>query len=223
MMFGDWCHCHIWAGWRGDCLLLVWSLLLARGTALTPHQQVLSDLWDEHCKFEFDANQKSVENTMGTMGARPIVNHVPNLIGGVGKDDLSDFYRHHFIFSNPDVGLHPVSRTIGDSQLVDELVVTMVHDRYVDWLVPRVPPTGLTLHFPLVAIVYFEEEKGRWSIVREHIYWDQATVLVQLGVLDASGLDVSGAEQARKILDVDAEPSNQILERALARRRGEEL
>eukprot|EP00414_Alexandrium_minutum_P004624 CAMPEP_0113818502 /NCGR_PEP_ID=MMETSP0328-20130328/272_1 /TAXON_ID=39455 /ORGANISM="Alexandrium minutum" /LENGTH=204 /DNA_ID=CAMNT_0000786437 /DNA_START=247 /DNA_END=862 /DNA_ORIENTATION=+ /assembly_acc=CAM_ASM_000350 len=160
---------------------------------------------------------------MGTMGARPIVNHVPNLIGGVGKDDLSDFYRHHFIFSNPDVGLHPVSRTIGDSQLVDELVVTMVHDRYVDWLVPRVPPTGLTLHFPLVAIVYFEEEKGRWSIVREHIYWDQATVLVQLGVLDASGLDVSGAEQARKILDVDAEPSNQILERALARRRGEEL
>jgi hypothetical protein len=39
------------------------------------------------------------------------------------------------------------------------------------------------------------------KISHEHIYWDRASVLVQLGLLDPAGLPVVGAEGARKVLD----------------------
>jgi carboxymethylenebutenolidase len=91
----------------------------------------------------------------------------------------------------------PVSRTIGEDQVVDELVISFTHTTPIDWLLPGVPPTGKRCEIAFAVIVGFKDGK----ISHEHIYWDQAGVLVQLGLLDPKGLPVSGAESARTILD----------------------
>jgi carboxymethylenebutenolidase len=62
------------------------------------------------------------------------------------------------------------------------------------------------VEIPTVAIVQFKEDK----LVHEHIYWDQASVLVQIGLLDPEGLPIAGVETARKVLDVSL-PSNTLM------------
>ncbi|MBV1789101.1 dienelactone hydrolase family protein [Marinobacterium sp. D7] len=165
----------------------------------------LSYLWDKHCEYEFAT--RNVDDTMATMVAQPYVNHIPTLTGGVGYKDLYRFYKHHFVDSNPDdTKLIPISRTIGDTQIVDELLFCFTHDREIDWLVPGIAPTGKYVEIPLVAVVKFRGDK----LYHEHIYWDQATVLVQLGVLDPEGLPVAGRETAAKLLD-ETLPSNELM------------
>lgn len=172
--------------------------------AIGPHYN-LSHLWDKHCEYEFDT--RNVDDTMATMVADPYVNHIPTLTGGVGYKDLYRFYKHHFVNSNPaDTKLIPISRTIGDTQIVDELLFCFTHDREIDWLVPGIEPTGKYVEVPFVAVVKFRGDK----LYHEHIYWDQATVLVQLGVLDPKGLPVAGRETAAKLLD-ETLPSNELM------------
>lgn len=138
----------------------------------------------------------------------PYVNHVPTLTGGVGKSLLRAFYAEHFIPCNPpDLVLAPVSLTIGESSVVDEMVLRFTHTCEVPWLLPGVPPTGKRVEVALVAIVQF-----RGALVHsEHIYWDQSSVLVQIGLLNPAGLPVAGAESARKVLDPTSEPSNALM------------
>lgn len=195
----------------------------------------MENLWEEHLRYEFSPPDKSTELTMATMVDEPYVNHVPTMIGGVGKALLAHFYQNHFIHSNPPMQLSPVSRTIGHMQIVDEMVVSFTHTSHVDWLVPGAAPTNRTVLLPLVAIVRFAEAEEtaaaptlpdnaaaapgepRLRIAHEHIYWDQASVLLQLGLLPAGlarSLDVTGAEQAAKVLDPQAVPSNELLARA---------
>jgi carboxymethylenebutenolidase len=120
---------------------------------------------------------------------------------------LRHFYAHHFIGVNPpDFELLPVSRTVGESSLVDEFIVRFTHTTRMDWMLPGIEPTGRAVEIPTVAIVQFQEDK----LVHEHIYWDQASVLVQLGLLDPDGLPIAGAETARKVLDVSL-PSNTLM------------
>jgi carboxymethylenebutenolidase len=127
--------------------------------------------------------------------------------GGVGFESLRHFYAHHFIGVNPpDFELLPVSRTVGKSSLVDEFIVRFTHTTRMDWMLPGIEPTGRAVGIPTVAIVQFQEDK----LVHEHIYWDQASVLVQLGLLDPGGLPIAGAETARKVLDVSL-PSNTLM------------
>ncbi|GAA0788783.1 dienelactone hydrolase family protein [Marinobacterium sediminicola] len=165
----------------------------------------LSYLWDKHCEYEFDT--RNVDDTMATMVAEPYVNHIPTLTGGVGYKDLYRFYKHHFVDVNPDdTRLIPISRTIGDTQIVDELLFCFTHDREIDWLVPGIEPTGKYVEIPLVAVVKFRGDK----LYHEHIYWDQASVLVQLGVLDPEGLPVAGRETAAKLLD-ESLASNKLM------------
>ena len=126
------------------------------------------------------------------------VNHVPVMTGGFGKDDLRTFYSQHFIPSMPpDTTLTPISRTVGQNQLVDEMVFSFTHTREMPWMLPGVPPTNRRVEVPLVAIVQFRDGK----LAHEHIYWDQASVLKQIGLLTNPGLPVFGAETARKVLD----------------------
>src|SRR5689334_8862417 len=165
----------------------------------------LEALWEEHCRHEFET--RDVDATMATMVAMPYVNHVPTMAGGVGHDQLKRFYKYHFIGGNPpDTELRPVSRTVGRDQLVDEMIFAFTHTSAIDWMLPGIPPTGKRVEVPLVAIVRFQGEK----LVHEHIYWDQASVLVQLGLLDPKGLPVAGAETARKVVD-NALPSNTLM------------
>ena len=167
----------------------------------------LSALWDAHCRYEFET--RDVDATMATMTPEPYVNHIPTMTGGVGHDQLKRFYQHHFVGVNPpDFRLTPISRTIGADCVVDEFILSFTHTTEVDWMLPGVAPTGRAVEVPTVAIVKFQGDK----LVHEHIYWDQASVLVQIGLLDPAGLPVAGAETARKVRDKSL-PSNRLMAR----------
>ncbi|HTV58663.1 MAG TPA: ester cyclase [Verrucomicrobiae bacterium] len=177
---------------------------------LTPPQQLLNDLWEEHIRGEFSS--KDTAATLDTMVPAAYVNHIPVLTGGVGRDHLREFYSRHFIPKMPpDTEIVPVSRTIGADRLVDEIIFRFTHTLEMDWMLPGVPPTGKKVECPLVVIVHFRDGK----LAHEHIYWDQASVLVQLGLLDPSRLPVSGGESARKVLN-PALPSNELIRRSRA-------
>ncbi len=165
----------------------------------------LASLWDAHCRYEFET--RDVDATMASMIVEPYVNHVPTMTGGVGRDQLRRFYQNHFIGQNPpDTALTLVSRTVGADSLVDEMIFSFTHTSEVDWMLPGVAPTGRRVEIPLVAIVKFEGGK----LAHEHIYWDQASVLAQIGVLDPAGLPVAGRETAAKVLDRTL-PSNSLM------------
>jgi carboxymethylenebutenolidase len=175
---------------------------------LTRAQATLRDLWEEHVRCEFAT--RDTESTLATMVEDAYVNHVPVLTGGVGRERLREFYSRRFIPQMPpDTEMTPVSRTIGTDRVVDEMVFKFTHTIPMDWMLPGVPPTGRRVEIPLVAIVHFRDGK----LAHEHIYWDQASVLVQLGLLDASRLPVAGVETARKVLDPGL-PSNELMTRA---------
>lgn len=167
----------------------------------------LSELWDEHVKCEFA--MRNTEDTLATMVEDAYVNHVPVLTGGIGHDQLRDFYSQRFIPQMPpDTSMTPISRTIGADRVVDEMVFEFTHTIRMDWMLPGIAPTGRRVKVPLVVIVHFRDGK----LAHEHIYWDQASVLVQLGLLDQSELPVAGAESAEKVLDPSL-PSNRLMER----------
>jgi len=171
-------------------------------------QQALSDLWEKHVKYEFTT--QNTEDTLETMVEDAYVNSVPVLTGGVGHDELREFYSKYFIPQMPpDTEMIPISRTIGTDQLVDETVFKFTHTVKMDWMLPGVAPTGKRVEVPLVVIVHFRDGK----LAHEHVYWDQASVLVQLGLLDVGSLPVAGIESARKVLDPSL-PSNAMINRA---------
>jgi len=136
---------------------------------------------------------------MDTMTDSPHLNHVPTMAGGVGRDGVHAFYRDHLVgkFFPPDVKMDNLSRTVGTDQIVEELAISFTHTTAIDWLLPGVAPTGKPVELVVVVIVGFKDGK----ISHEHIYWDQASVLVQIGLLDPKGLPVSGAEVARKVVN----------------------
>ena len=165
----------------------------------------LSALWDKHCEYEFGT--RNVDDTMATMVAQPYVNHIPTMTGGVGYTELYRFYTHHFVHGNPpDMALAPISRTIGANQVVDEFILSFTHTTEIDWLLPGIAPTGRKVEIPMLGVIRFRGDK----LCHEHIYWDQASVLVQVGALDPAGLPVAGAETAHKLLD-ETLPSNTLM------------
>jgi carboxymethylenebutenolidase len=162
-------------------------------------------LWEQHTRTEFET--RDVDATMATMVDAPYVNHIPTMAGGVGHDELKRFYKYHFIGANPpDTTLSMISRTVGATSLVDEMLFSFTHTSEIDWMLPGIAPTGRKVEIPLVAIVQFRDDK----LVHEHIYWDQASVLVQIGLLDPTDLPVAGVETARKALD-PTRPSNTLM------------
>ncbi|KAF2669731.1 NTF2-like protein [Microthyrium microscopicum] len=179
----------------------------------------LEQVWEDHCKLEFKT--KDADKVMTTMVDRPYVNHVPTMTGGIGQKDLHRFYRDYFIPDNPpSLKMKLISRTVGVDKVVDELLVSFDHTQDISWMLPGVPPTNKHVEVALVAVVCVRGGK----LYHEHIYWDQATVLVQLGLLDPkyippkmkhlgiNRLPVVGAEGARKVLDESSEPSNKLMD-----------
>ncbi|MCI0486400.1 MAG: dienelactone hydrolase family protein [Blastocatellia bacterium] len=175
---------------------------------IAPSRQRLSDLWDEHMKYEFET--RNTEDTLSTMVEDAYVNHIPVLTGGVGHDELREFYSKRFIPQMPpDTEVAPISRTIGDDRVVDEMVFKFTHTIEMDWMLPGIAPTGKRVEVPLVVVIHFRGDK----LAHEHIYWDQASVLVQLGLLDGETLPVAGIESAEKALDPRRQ-SNELIARA---------
>lgn len=155
----------------------------------------LSAIWEQHTAHEFVT--RDTEATLATMAAGAYVNHIPVMTGGRGKDELRRFYSTDFIpRMPPDTKLTPVSRTIGADQLVDEMIFSFTHTVEMPWMLPGIAPTHKRVEVPLVVIVHFRDGK----LAHEHIYWDQASVLKQIGLLTDARLPVFGAETARKVL-----------------------
>ena len=170
-------------------------------TTLSAEQEAMVALFQRHVDAELAGD---LDTTMATMTDDPHLNHVASMAGGVGRDGVHAFYRDHLVgrFFPPDVTMTNVSRTVGQNQVVEELVLSFTHTKPVDWILPGVPPTGKRVEVAVVVIVGIKDGK----ISHEHIYWDQASVLVQIGLLDATGLPVCGAESARKVLDPKLPP-----------------
>ncbi len=153
-------------------------------------------LWEEHTAHEFST--RNTESTLATMVEDAYVNHIPVMTGGYGKDALRAFYSRDFIPSMPpDTTLTPISRTVGEDQLVDEMIFSFTHTQEMPWMLPGITPTHRKVEVPLVAIVKFRDGK----LAHEHIYWDQASVLKQIGLLSDPKLPVCGVETARKVVD----------------------
>jgi carboxymethylenebutenolidase len=167
----------------------------------------LSHLWDQH--FHHEIVTRDVPATMATMVKEPYVNHIPTLTGGVGSKQLSRFYEHHFVHANPpDIRSIPISRTVGAFQVVDEFIMCFTHTTEIDWMLPGVAPTGKYVEIPMLGVINFRGDK----LCHEHLYWDQASVLVQIGLLDPVGLPVAGIETAKKLID-ESLPSNTLMRR----------
>jgi carboxymethylenebutenolidase len=171
-------------------------------------QVTLARLWEEHVRHEFAT--RSTEETLATMVEDAYVNHVPVMTGGSSKPELQQFYSAHFIPKMPsDLEMTPVSRTIGNDQLVEEMVLKFTHSIVMDWMLPGVAPTGRPVEVALVVVVRFRDGK----LAHEHIYWDQASVLAQLGLIDPEGLPVAGIDSARKVLE-PRRPANALIPRS---------
>jgi len=177
---------------------------------LSREQQAMEKLWEEHLASEFKF--RSAEAAINTMVDGPSVNHVPVMTGGVGRKQLTHFYDRYFIPQMPpDTQIIPVSRTIGHDRVVDEFVIKFTHSLQMDWLLPGVPPTNKQVEVATVSVIQFQDGK----MASERIYWDQASLLVQLGLLDPTKLPVAGVATARKVLD-DQLPSNELMKQTLA-------
>ncbi|TMB47195.1 MAG: ester cyclase [Deltaproteobacteria bacterium] len=174
---------------------------------LSPSQRALSDLWDEHLRHEFAT--KDTDRTLETMVEDAYVNHVPVLTGGTGHAQLREFYSKHFISQMPpDLEIIPISRTIAEDRLVDEMVARFTHSVRMDWALPGIAPTGRRVLLPLIVVVQFRGGK----LASERIYWDQASLLVQVGLLHTDGLPLVGVESGNKVLDPTL-PSNTLIAR----------
>ena len=157
----------------------------------------LGAVFDQHIKHEFEDHY--VDATMQTMTKEPYVHHVPIMTGGIGYDGVYNFYKNHFIGKMPDdTKIVPISRTVGEDQVVDELVLSFTHNREIDFILPGVPPTERYVEIACVVVMNFKDDK----ISHEHVYWDQASLLVQIGLLDPKLLPVTGQEQAKRLLEL---------------------
>lgn len=166
-----------------------------KNSTLTTSQQHMVDLWEAHVRYEFE--EKSVDKTMSTMvseGAHLL--NIPTVKGARNNIEVRHFYTTSFVNSMPaDIETTLISRIVGETQIVDETILKFTHTVRMDWILPGIEPTGKRVEVPLVAIIGFKDDK----VVHEHIYWDQASVLVQIGLMDASKLPVVGVESAQTL------------------------
>ncbi len=160
--------------------------------------------WEAHTNAEFAAHD--VDATMRTMTARPHNLHLPTLAGGATRSEIRAFYTHHFIPHLPDdIRLELLSRTVDSDRVVDEFILEFTHDRVMDFIFPGIAPTGRPVSLPTVAIVGLKD--GR--VDYEHIYWDQASALQQIGKLDAPGLPIVGSEASERLRRLVRRPRRQ--------------
>jgi carboxymethylenebutenolidase len=158
--------------------------------------QGLLEVWQQHNYSEWI--MKDANEALNTMSDNPHVLMVPIAMGGRGRDGVYDFYQTCFLSQLPDSMLSlAISQVVHDDGLVEEAVLQFTHDQVMDWMIPGVPPTGKRVEVGVVAVVRFESGK----IASEHLYWDHASVLAQVGVLDPSKAPVKGVESARTLLE----------------------
>jgi carboxymethylenebutenolidase len=157
-------------------------------------QQELDAVFGAHMAAELAGD---LDQTLATMSTNPHIVNVPTMVGGLGPDGVRTFYANRLIgqFFPPDVKFETVSRTYSRERIVDELIISFTHTTQIDWMLPGIAPTGRFVEVVFVVIVGLEGGKVSY----EHIHWDQANVLAQIGLLDPALLPVVGAGAAAKL------------------------
>jgi carboxymethylenebutenolidase len=160
----------------------------------TPAQQAALAVFQKHVQAELEGD---LETTMATMADHPHLYNMPTCMGGEGREGVRDFYKNHLVgkFWPPDVQTETISVTVDAHQLVEEIRVSFTHTVEIAWMLPGVAPTGRRVVVAFAVIVGLDKGK----VAHEHIYWDQATVLAQLGLIDPRGLPVVGPESAGRL------------------------
>lgn len=157
-------------------------------------QEKLDAIFGAHMDAELAGD---LDQTLATMAPNPHLVNVPTMVGGHGPQGVRNFYNKRLIgqFFPPDVVFETISRTYSEERLIDELIISFTHTITMDWMLPGVEPTGKRVEVVFVVIVGIEGDR----VAYEHIHWDQANVLVQIGLLDPTGLPVAGSGAAAKL------------------------
>jgi carboxymethylenebutenolidase len=135
-------------------------------------------LWLDHLQGEFTS--RNVEESLATMVEDASVCHVPTGSGGAGKSVLRRFYRDEFIPSIPeDWGITLSKRLVTENHIAEEAKLRFHHTRQMDWFLPGIAPTAKLIEIEIVIFVDFRDG----LMAAERIYWDQASVLRQIGML----------------------------------------
>ena len=161
---------------------------------VTPYQQTMLATWQQHTHAEFAL--KDADAALATMTQNPYVFMISSGVVRVGRAAVREFYANHFLPQiPPDLEITSLSQTLGDNRLVEEMVIRFTHSIEMDWILPDLQPTGRVAEFVLAGVIEFEGGK----VAHEHLYWDQATLLSQMGVLDHP-LAASGVDSAQRLL-----------------------
>ena len=110
------------------------------------------------------------------------VSYIPTMVNSKASTDLQQFYTHYLQPNPNELNARLISRTVGVDRVVDEISLSFQHDREIPWLLPRVPPTKKQVQITLVSIVCIKAG----VFAHERVYWDQASVLEQVGLIDSS-------------------------------------
>jgi carboxymethylenebutenolidase len=169
---------------------------------LTPYQQTMLAAWQQHTYAEFVL--KDPDAALATMTADPYVLAIPCGTGGSGRAGVREFYANHFLPKiPPDFELISLSQIFGEDRIVEEFVIRVTHTLEMDWMLPGVPATSRRVEFAFVGLIQFQAGK----LANERFYWDQASVLSQLGILDHPGA-AAGVGSAAQLLKLRAQPVN---------------
>jgi carboxymethylenebutenolidase len=161
---------------------------------VTSYQQTMLATWQQHTHAEFVL--KDADAALATMTQNPYVFMISSGVVRVGRAAVREFYANHFLPQiPPDLEIISLSQTFGDNRLVEEMVIRFTHSIEMDWLLPGLQPTGRTAEFVVAGVIQFEGAK----VAHEHLYWDRATLLSQMGVLDHP-LVAGGVDSAQQFL-----------------------
>jgi hypothetical protein len=201
---------------------LAWSRSLSMVRRGFGAEVDLERVWEENQEQKYHSRDTAKLLETFTAHPTPSVNYTPTMTGGIGTDELRRFY-HDYFFPNspPSFHMRLVSRTIGVDRIVDELYIQFKHTVQMPWILPSIPPTNQKVEIVIVSIVGMRAGK----IWHERVYWDQASVLFQVGLLDPDEvpdhikkegeeimLPVAGSEAARKIMEVESEEGNDMID-----------
>jgi carboxymethylenebutenolidase len=163
---------------------------------LTPYQQTMLAAWQQHTYAEFVL--KDADAALATMTENPYVLAIASGTGATGRIGVREFYAHQFLPKiPPDFELTSLSQIFSDDRIVEEFVIRFAHTLGMDWMLPGLPVTGRKVEFAMVGIIQFQTGK----IANERLYWDQATVLSQLGILDHP-VATAGVVSAAQLLEL---------------------